>query len=272
MSTLTPWPAAVSGDGTPFATIALDPDVPASEKAVLMALVAHDGAACYRALRLATGLQGSSLQRAVRGLEDRGLARRERLDSTTWAVILVECLEEEEEAPRPSHDGRPVATDRSRVCPEERVNILPSGDTPRPDDPPLVGELVANGVWRRVAVRLAREYDEALIRFWVEQARLWGPDIRNRGGWIKCALDEGYRPTGPDPRTEPGALRERLAEAVWAAMDPRDRYDLLAAAKAENAGVCRTAREIASWLPQCRGAMNAAIGMDFLRRHRLERV
>lgn len=127
-------------------------------------------------------------------------------------------------------------------------------------------------MWRRVAVRLAREHDEAMVRFWIEQARLWGPDLRNRGGWIRCALDEGYRLPAPDPRTDPAEMRERLSQAVWAAMAPEDKARTLHEAKAENSEWCRKAREIASWCPTLRDGMNATIGVDYVLRHRLGAV
>lgn len=71
MSRIAPGPSGVNTPRPP-ADAGLDPSITPNEKAVLLALDAHEGMACYHALYQATGLRGSSLQRAIRGLEARG--------------------------------------------------------------------------------------------------------------------------------------------------------------------------------------------------------
>jgi hypothetical protein len=64
MLTLAPDAQGVNVHRPQLAKIALDPDVPVNEKTVLLALIAHDGGSCYRAITMATGLSGSTLQHA----------------------------------------------------------------------------------------------------------------------------------------------------------------------------------------------------------------
>ena len=308
-------PAAV--DRSRLDHLTLDSSVPANEKTTLLALIAHDGGCCYRALSTATGMIGSTLQRAVRGLEERGVARRERLDKYTWAVFLVD---DEDEEPDEAHDGLddepepcsvmiaqpvptnvpkneenaaspvtpaqtvpfhvpknkekniagPVSRARSRPVKKNKTYDPPRTSRPSPSDTPLAGDLIANGVWPSVARRLAIEHDEALVRAWIEQAQTWGGDLRNRGGWLRCALDQGWRlPVPVIANLSPEEIAERIAQAVWFASAPEERGKILHAAKANNSEFARQVRPLKS-LPQLRDAVDDAVAVDFIRRVRLD--
>jgi hypothetical protein len=264
------------GKAGPRHEIALDPTLSTASKAIYLVLIALGGEATYESLAR-SGLKGSSLQRAVRPLEDRSVVERARLDNRTWVVRLVTadysdpCSPgcSDERSPDHTLGSQPITSDQSRPCSKYRTSRSSLQNTSLPTDAPLIRDLMSQGVWASTARRLAAEHEESLIRAWIEQAQLWGGDLRNRGGWIRSALDGHWvLPVPVITDLSPQEIAKRLSEAVWYSSSPEDRRDILHEAKAVNGEVCRQARQIATWVPQWRPGLDATIGVEWLRRNR----
>jgi hypothetical protein len=248
-----------SANCTPSSSPILDTTLDDRARLLVAVLVACGGTADYVALDRA-GFRGTTLQRACRALESRGLAERVRQSNGSWQVRLVTADHPEERSKK--NKASPVNDEHSLVNTKtDKCAALPS-------DTPLVCDLCQIGMWRSVALKIAVDYKETLVRTWIEQAQLWGPEISNPGAWVRCALEGNWTPPCPVVADlSPDEVAERIAAAAWYGSTAESQSQILHQAKAFNSDFCKRSRELIGFLPNHKQVFNEHIGIDYLMYH-----